>query len=717
MPNHLSIQSPYNKHCDYPSTKLVFISILTLLIYLVGFSGISNAGPANASQGKPSPQIQDHGPVNTQISIGWEKGRLLVMPRAGLPPQALENLFKTHGARSKKVLEKINVHIVELPAGVDEVKVMHALKKNPKLKNVELDMIVAPDLSVTDPAFGNSWALPKIQAPTAWDMANGDGITIAILDTGVNSSHPDLAANMVPGWNMFDNNADTTDVHGHGTLVAGTAAAAANNDAGSVGVSWGASIMPIRISNLEGFGYFSTIAAGIRWAADHGALVVNNSYSGVAGSSTVQAAAEYLRSKGGVTVVSAGNTGGLLNYAASDSLVVAAATNSSDQRASFSSYGQFVDIAAPGVGIYTTTRSGGYGNVSGTSFSSPVVAATAALMYSANNNLTPVDVDLILKSTAVDLGISGFDDFYGAGRVDAAAAVAAASALISIDNMAPSITITAPTGGEVSGIVPVDVNYSDNVGVVRAELYVNGQKVITDSSAPYAFAWDATLLADGDYTLTAHAFDAAGNQGASPNVSVSVNNNVATDNEAPTIAIISPTSGNVSGVIPVDINYSDNIGVVRVTLYVNNHIVNDNNQAPFSLAWDTAALTDGTYVLTVKAYDEADNEGTSSDVSVTVNNTPIEDTTDPIITGFNLTDGMKVARKQTVSVSATDNQSVTEIALTIDGNLVAVSDSGALSYNWNTRPRGKNRNTVHTVTVRVSDAAGNNSSKTVTVHN
>ena len=717
MTNYISNLYSSNLHCNHLISKFVFVCFLMLQIFLVGFSSISKAAPANNAQGKSPAQAQDLRPVNVQSTVEWKKGRLLVMPRAGLPPQALENLLKSHGAKSKKVLEKINVHIVELPAGVDEVKVMHALSKNPKLKDVELDMMVAPDLSVTDPAFGNSWALPKIQAPTAWDIANGDGVTIAILDTGVNSSHPDLAANIVPGWNMFDDNGDTTDVHGHGTLVAGTAAAAANNDVGSVGVSWGASIMPMRISNLEGFGYFSTIAAGIRWAADNGAKVANNSYSGVAGSSTVHAAAEYFRSKGGVVVVSAGNTGGLLNYTASDSLLAVSATNNSDQRPSWSSYGPYVDIAAPGVGIYTTTSSGGYGNASGTSFSSPVVAATAALMFSANNSLTPTDVDLILKSTAVDLGASGVDDFYGAGRVDAAAAVSAAFAATGVDNVAPNITITAPTGGEVSGIVPVDVNYSDNIGVVRVELYVNGQKVITDSSAPFAFAWDATMLADGDYTLTAHAFDAAGNQGTSPNVLVTVNSNATTDNEAPTIAITSPTGGEVSGIIPIDINYSDNIGVSRVAFYVNNQMVISDNQAPFSLAWDTTALTDGAYVLMVKAYDEADNEGTSPSVAVTINNTPIEDTTDPVITGFNLTDGMKVARKQTVSVSATDDQGVAEIVLTIDGKVVAVSNSSALSYNWNTRPRGKNRNTTHTVTVQASDAAGNNASQTVTVHN
>jgi subtilisin family serine protease len=717
MPHHTPIQLSDNRHCYHSSTILAFISLFALLISLVGYTSFSNAAPATASQGKSSSQAQDHGPVNTQGTVGWVKGRLLITPRAGLSAQELEKTLKPHRLKPKHHLKQLNVHICELPEGVDEVKVKRALKKDRRLKHVELDMIVAPDLFVTDPSFGNSWALPKIQAPTAWDIANGDGIIIAVLDTGVNSSHPDLAANMVPGWNMFDNNADTADVHGHGTMVAGTAAAAANNDAGSVGVSWGASIMPIRISDPDGFGYFSTIAAGIRWAADNGAKVVNNSYSGVAGSSTIQAAAEYLRSKGGVVVVSAGNTGGLLNYAASDSLLVASATGSSDLRPSWSSYGPYVDIAAPGVSIYTTTSSGGYGNASGTSFSSPVVAATAALMLSANNDLTPSEVDQLIKSTAVDLGASGFDDFYGAGRVDAAAAVAAASTLISTDDQSPTIAITSPTSGEVSGIVPVDVNYSDNVGVVRVELYVNGQKIITDSLAPFAFAWDSTSFADGDYTLSAQAFDAAGNQGNSTSVAITVNNSSATDSEAPAIEISSPLGGEVAGIVPVSVNYSDNVDVVRVDLYVNGQKTLTSSQAPFAFNWDTNALSDGGFTLTAHAFDEADNEGISSNVSVTVNNTPAEDTTAPVITGFNLTDGMKVRRRQTVSVSATDDQDVAQIILTIDGNEIAVSNSSSLSYKWNTRPRGTPRNTTFAVTVQVSDQAGNVTSKTVNVHN
>ncbi len=315
-------------------------------------------------------------------------------------------------------------------------------------------------------------------------------------------------------------------MYGHGTMVAGTTAMVGNNGSGSVGVAWGAKIMPVRISESDGIAYLSTIAQAINWAADNGAKVANISFGGLSGSATIQSAAQYMRSKGGVVVVAAGNSSGLETMAANDAMLSVSATDSSDLRTSFSSYGDYVDLAAPGIDIFTTARGGSYANVAGTSFSSPVVAGTVALMLSVNNKLTPADVDRIIKSTAVDLGTVGFDQYYGFGRVNAAAAVADAKSLGVIDTQSLVISITSPTGGKVAGVVPVDVNYSDNVGVTRVEFYANGQLVVTDSLSPFAFSWDTTAKADGAYSLTVQAYDAAGNKGMSAAVSVTIGNDI-----------------------------------------------------------------------------------------------------------------------------------------------------------------------------------------------
>lgn len=589
-----------------------FTLTLALIAALSGYAGLSEAAPAAAANGRTNGTAEI--PVSAGGPIGYAKGRLLVAPRAGLSDKEFEKVLQTLNAKSRGRFSRTHTHVVDLPPGMDEVQAMNRLKKDRRLKYVELDMAVAPSLSVNDPSYASSWALPKIAAPTAWDTANGSGVTIAILDTGVDGSHPDLAANLVPGWNLFDNNADTSDVQGHGTSVAGSAAMVGNNGTGSAGVAWRANIMPLRISGLDGWAYFSTIAQGVTWAADNGARVANVSY-GVSGSASVQSAANYMRSKGGVVVAAAGNSGVEEAIAAHDSMLSISATGNTDTRASWSSFGNYVDLAAPGVSIYAPTRGGGYANVSGTSFASPITAGTVALMFSANPRLTPADVDAILKATAVDLGTAGFDKYYGFGRIDAARAVAQAASMVSTDTQAPGVGITSPTGGAVvTGVVPVDLTYTDDVGVTRVELYVDGNRVIADDASPYAFAWDSNGVPDGAHTLSVRAYDAAGNVGASALVSVNVRN----------------------------------------------------------------------------------------------------DTVAPVISSFNLSDGMTISSsKQVVSASATDNQRVVKMSLTIDGNEVAISNGGSISYSWNTRNVA---NGTHTVTARAWDAAGNSAGRSATVN-
>ncbi|SDW37871.1 Serine protease, subtilisin family [Nitrosomonas eutropha] len=690
-----------------------FFSFSILLLLLVAFSGNGYANP-----GKDIREIARSGSNGKKTIVSpsrWAKGRLLVIPRAGLTAKEFDKAIRPHGVKSKRKLSRLSAHIYELPDGVDEIKVMNKLKKDRRFKAVELDQLVGPAQMVSDPAFNSSWALPKIQAPAAWDIATGDGVTIAILDTGVDNNHPDLAANMVPGWNIYNGNDDASDVHGHGTKVAGSASAAANNGIGSVGVAWNARIMPIRIANPNAYAYFSAMADGIRWAADHGARVANISYEGAAGSLTVQSAANYMRSKGGVVVVSAGNSGGYISYAPSDALIVASATGSSDTRTSWSSYGPAVDVAAPGASIYTTTRGGGYGSVSGTSFSSPIVAATAALMFSANPDLAPADVDQILRTTAVDLGDPGHDVYYGHGRVDAAGAVNMAYAQFNVDNIAPVISITSPTGGTVSGDVLVDVNYSDNKGVVRVELYVNGRKAIEDTQPPFAFAWDTSTLADGSYTLVAYAFDAAGNQGTSAPVKVTVTNTAA-DTTPPTISITSPTGGTVSGNVSVSVNFSDNIGVARTELHVNGKRAMADTEPGNHFTWNTTTLADGSYTLVAYAFDAAGNQGTSSPVTVNVKNSDNNPQKAPLpqINQFNLKDGQKVGRFENVKVTADMN--TREINLKVNGSTIATNKGNILLYRWSTwdsAPRGS----TLTVTVEAGNVDGEFVSQTVSVRN
>ncbi|MGH6628798.1 MAG: S8 family serine peptidase, partial [Burkholderiales bacterium] len=429
-------------------------------------------GTAFAQGRGPKPHPEMHVP-----------GRVLVQPRHGLSLEEFDNIVKPHGGRRGQVIKQINVHIIELPEQANAPAVAEALSKNPHLKFAEVDGVLEPAFYPNDPQYPNAWHLPKIGAPQAWDYTQGNPVTIAILDTGVDTTHPDLQPQLVPGWNFYDGNNDVTDVYGHGTAIAGIAAAAGNNAIGVASVSFRSKIMPMRVTNTSGGGYYSLMASALTAAADNGARVANISFLGVSLSSTVDSAAQYMRSKGGVVVTGSGNTGGLRTDPPRDSLTVAAASDNNDMRAPFSSWGDYVDIAAPGISIWTTERGGGYGYFSGTSAASPVTAGVYALMISANSSLQPAKLDNILFTTALDLGTAGYDQEFGYGRVRADAAVASARGTTSSDFQAPTVTIDSPTGGTVSGLVPVDVTATDNVAVARVDLFANGSIVANDTIA------------------------------------------------------------------------------------------------------------------------------------------------------------------------------------------------------------------------------------------
>jgi subtilisin family serine protease len=280
------------------------------------------------------------------------------------------------------------------------------------------------DATATDPLRGSQWAFNAVPVEPLWTCGTGTGVEVAVIDTGVDGSHPDVAGRLTTGVSTLDGatvpGAGATDSHGHGTHVAGIAAAGASDGVGIAGVAPTATIVPVKVLHPNGSGSSDDVARGIRWAVDDGADVLNLSLSSSSSSVAMTEAIDYAVAHGAVVVVAAGNggTSGSTRYpAADDNTIAVAAIASTGTVASFSSRGWWVDVAAPGQSIISSIP-GGWGTKSGTSMASPYVAGIVAATLSSRGPATHQEILTALTSTAQDRGLAGFDTEYGHGVVD-----------------------------------------------------------------------------------------------------------------------------------------------------------------------------------------------------------------------------------------------------------------------------------------------------------
>lgn len=441
-----------------PAKKLLtpkFLVVGLLLIIIIGgfiMSLSSSQKPAPAPTPTPPPKAQvpfPTTPVDKQI-----EGQIVVKFKPAYTDAQIAEKLKQYDATVVKKIQGINYTVVKVPAGKENA-IIDKLKKDSYVENAMPDYTNHATFVPNDPNFTLQWGLNNtgqtirnaagkakadVNAETAWDVSRGSGVKIAILDSGIDQNHPDLTGKVVAS-KMFATSAldpDIQDRNGHGTHVAGIIAAITNNGVGVAGTCPECQLMIGKVVNNDisgnATGSTSDIVSGMTWAADNGAKVINLSLrTTTAGSAPLyQQGIDYANSKGAVVVVAAGNdsTNQQVWPAANTGVVSVAATDNNDQMASFSNYGTYVKVAAPGVNIVstlpTTTNAKNvlnYGYLSGTSMASPFVSGVVGLIWASQYGTSNTAVINRLYAT-VDK-IAGTGTYWTEGRINAGKAVGA----------------------------------------------------------------------------------------------------------------------------------------------------------------------------------------------------------------------------------------------------------------------------------------------------
>ena len=435
------------------------------------------------------------------------------------------SLVKAKGGTVGYPLPFIGALSAELPdSGVD------ALRADPRVAFVE------PDLPVQCLAteLENSWGVARMGCPAVFSQGNkGTGVRVAIIDTGIDYTHPDLRDAYAGGYDFYSNDSDPMDEFWHGTHVAGIVGARAN-DTGAIGVAPECRLYGLKCCGKDGGGSFGAVVAALQWCVDNKMQVANISLgSGGYPGQYVENACAAAQAAGVVLVAAAGNSGmaaspggsTVIYPAAFTTCISVAAVDGSDNRAGFSSTGPRVDVAAPGAGIYSCLPGPSYGYLSGTSMASPHVAGVMALAL--KRGYTPAQARARLFSTALDLGAVGRDEHYGYGRVQA-------DRLIEPGDTLPSVNIVSPTAGSdlsPNALVTFTATASDaeDGDLTSRVVWTLGNQSVAKPSF-------SIRLPIGTYTATATVTDRAG-QRSSASVSVVVRNH------SPSLVITSPSSG------------------------------------------------------------------------------------------------------------------------------------------------------------------------------
>jgi subtilisin family serine protease len=363
------------------------------------------AGNAQQQQASPSPQADSDSVAASWTSPHVDTHHVAVTVLPSVSRREVRDLFAQAGVALERAVPQIRAYLGRV-APEHQTAAVAELDRSPLVLEAEREVFMQAYATHPDDVDWNQqWGLRLIGLPQAWDVTRGaDGLVVAVVDTGVDPEQADLRGALVPGYDFVNRDADPRDDEGHGTSVAGIIAARGDNHTGTAGVCWRCKIMPVKVLGTDGVGDDSVIAAGVVWAADHGARVINLSLGGPVTTQDLSNAVAYAVGHGAVVVAAAGNSASTTPFypAAEPAALSVAATTSSDRAYSWSNYGPWVDVAAPGCNAAPSV-SGHSVIFCGTSSATPVVSGVAALALAAQPSADPARVVEALEAGSVPL--------------------------------------------------------------------------------------------------------------------------------------------------------------------------------------------------------------------------------------------------------------------------------------------------------------------------
>jgi thermitase len=399
--------------------RQIGVLFASVLVSLLAFSAAARGEPAAVDR--------------SQAGAPYVTGELIVTYEEAAPDRAVETLDEEAGAEVEEDLPALDARLLAFPEVKrdlsrdsrerDLAQIKEDLARDPAVESVEFNYIGSLAYTPNDPKFRQQWGLKKTGFPDAWNRTRGSGVKVAVVDTGADVRHVDLRHKIAGARDLVNKDNSVRDLSGHGTHVSGIIAARTGNREGIAGGCPKCRLLIAKVFDGKNTGTLDNFAQAIIWSADHGAQVINLSFTHPLPSKVEKNAIDYARGKGAVVVAAAGNNHtNKHTYPAAylDSVIAVAATSRDDRRASFSNYGGWVDVAAPGVNVLSTVPSG-YASWSGTSMATPHVSALAGLLASQGRGRA--NIEARIAHTAVDLGPKGRDPRYGAGRISADKAV------------------------------------------------------------------------------------------------------------------------------------------------------------------------------------------------------------------------------------------------------------------------------------------------------